>query len=509
MSFEIPEINISWTDATVSERILSVEIDERNSSLDKDLSYLFEMDLTLRPETEQTEALELNYYLTKRHLDNVQMEAAPEKVGIVHNEKTTNMPVPDIEQKNKTNTNHHRSIRSDTDAPGDYLNGLDLALPKTPTHLSTRSDFSSLDSGFAAAEQTQYMPHDIHKDAEREQSMHGREFESQMLHDLDWNLWPLAEVPEEGGENNCSAQCTSRHTTANVEEEPFEGYSQCLGHKSSRKKSTVAPSEPPLQARICTACMELFPNPEKMWAHRAEAHPDTSPYNCIHCGFESRYNSELAKHIMRFHPQGYLEKCRNCRDRFQSSTATSSHYHKEHTLKQPFQCESCKMRFKTAAFLETHHKNEKHGPFAVVLESRIEPGRDAQVGPSAPVPEREISCLYCHGYTFEKPELLWRHLADKHPRCKPFHCYRCGYTNKDLNFVHMHVRKMHLDAQFFHCPGCILSFQTEAGLRTHFPFAHRARECFTCRDCKIPFEHITWLKMHEKRWKHGEFAQRE
>lgn len=509
MTSLIPETNISWTDATVSEWIDPLEIDTGKSALNQDLSYLLEMNPTLRIETEQTEAHELNSYPTERHIDNVQMEVTPEKVGTVHNEKTTNMPVPEIQQKNKTNMNQYRSFGNDTEALGDYLNGLELGLPKTPTHLSTRYDFPSLDSGFAAAEQTQYMLHEINKDAGREQSTHGTEFENQMLHDLDGNLWPLAKVSEEGGETRYSAQRTSRLTTAKADVEPFVGYSQCLGHKSSRKKATVAPSGPPVQARICTECMALLPNPKKMWAHRAEAHPDTSPYNCIHCGFESRFNIELTNHIMLFHRQGYLEKCRNCPDHFQTSSAATSHYHKEHTLKQLFECESCKMRFKTAALLETHHKSEKHGPSAVVPESIIEAGSDAQVGPSAPVPERERSCLYCDGYTFETPELLWRHLADMHPRSKPFHCYRCGYTNKDLNLVHLHVRKMHLDAQFFHCPRCILSFQTEAGLRTHFSFTHHARERFTCLDCGIPFEHITWRRIHEKRWKHGEFAPKE
>ena len=214
---------------------------------------------------------------------------------------------------------------------------------------------------------------------------------------------------------------------------------------------------------ICPKCFRLFQDQSELKSH-VRTHKKMK-YNCVHCGWTYRSQTEWLKHVKNDHTElerkrntfAYEIQCGKCPKSFPCLDALNVHMR---THEHPT-CSKCGKTFRTEQLLKKHdtfvHDEGKHNHGSLV-------------------------CTMCPR-TFSSVKYFDKHMAEHYSGALQ---HRCPYKGCTMLFKSFHFLKKHVRAHKSHmkCARCQME------LMTRYIYEKHIAECtalFKCDECTQEF----------------------
>jgi KRAB domain-containing zinc finger protein len=199
------------------------------------------------------------------------------------------------------------------------------------------------------------------------------------------------------------------------------------------------------EPHACEVCGHKFPQLRKLLRHMQSVHNDQRPFECTHCVYTAKTNTELDNHTRRNHNKEKNVVCGVCGKQFFETSDLRIHNKSRHTpklIKTDWPCDTCGKMFNSKRAQSSHQKIHLHG---VVISAPIE----------------KIPCETC-GQGFPTKYSLKYHSDWEHPSQDVVDKLECICHKCNLNFPRAQTLNEHLahcleEPKAFECQACIKS----------------------------------------------------
>ncbi|XP_060943557.1 zinc finger protein 45-like isoform X2 [Limanda limanda] len=278
-----------------------------------------------------------------------------------------------------------------------------------------------------------------------------------------------------------------------------------------REKDTTTTQSPEIHHQ-CSQCRRLFPNSERLSAHRRKSHPA-----CSVCRQQFTGVLKLREHERREH--GLLpHACDFCPKRFNHTAHRNLHVKARHTGEKSCHCDVCGRGFSCVSVLKTHRVTHFDKTFICdicgksfhhachltrheLVHQDERPHRCSHCGrgftqaanlrshQAVHTGERQLCSVCGRSYRCLKNHVISKHShelpADQLPARDSVTCEVCGKKFPNLPQVKVHQRS-HTGEKPFHCDLCGRSYRLQERLRDHRS-THSGSEPYSCSLCSKTF----------------------
>ncbi|XP_043942371.1 zinc finger protein 436-like [Protopterus annectens] len=243
----------------------------------------------------------------------------------------------------------------------------------------------------------------------------------------------------------------------------------------------------------CPECNKCFRLKRNLVIHE-RTHTEERPYKCPECNKCFRQRGDLVKHE-RTHMPEKLYKCAECNKGFTTTTTLRIHL-SVHSGERPYKCPECNKCFRLRWDLVIHertHTGERPYKCAECSKS-FTTTSNLRSHLLVHKGEKPYKCFECNKCFVQKSNLV-KH-QKTHLEEKPYKCAECGKCYKEHSSFIYH-KKIHRGEKPYKCAVCNKCFVISSVLMRHQSI-HIGEKQYKCTKCGKCFTQQSRLTSHER-----------